>query len=213
LAKVTGPLFSSEARGKLGGLIYGTHRGTSVVRVKHAPAQPHTDLQLQVRSQAIDLARLWQTNENQAAWNEYAAQHPTSDGMGNSVRPSGFNCFVGLNTRARQLYQAPVDSPPILPPPVAPTDAIVTVDELIILYAWSLFGDPDDIVEIFIDGPHSAGRIGSLALAAFKESNRIGEFGVAHTVSTPGTYTSYLRTVSHLEATVSPWISFRTVVT
>lgn len=59
MAKVTLPLMSAEARGKVGGLIYNTWRGNSTVKIKKAPAQPRTARQLLIRAFATTCSRAW----------------------------------------------------------------------------------------------------------------------------------------------------------
>jgi len=77
MAKVIGPLHSSEARGRMGGLVFNTWRGLNVVKQSTSPANPRTIAQLNIRAIAVGQARGWQGESaaNQAAWDAYASTH------------------------------------------------------------------------------------------------------------------------------------------
>jgi hypothetical protein len=213
MAKVIGPLGSSEARGRVGGLIYNTWRGISTVKVKHAPCQPRTSLQLALRAIAITLVRLWASCVNKVDWNNYAAIHPYVDGMGNSIRATGANWYVALNTRLKRMGLAAVETPPA----VAAPNAIVGLDASCTSGSfsptWTAPSLAADGVDVWMDGPHSPGRKGSLAKANYLANWTGDQSGLGSVNALPGNYTLYARGISLVDGQVSVWVSKDIVVT
>lgn len=64
----------ADARGRFGGTVHSAWRGTRLVRVFRAPANPKTTDQLEVRRIFINLTRAWtvQGTETRAAWVSFA---------------------------------------------------------------------------------------------------------------------------------------------
>lgn len=211
-AKVVGPLFSSEARGRVGGLIFNTWRGVATVKAKVAPAQPRTSLQLAVRAIAVKLARLWASNANQGDWDTYAYNHPTTDGMGNSVRATGANWYVALNTRLLRVPLAAVETPPVVAAPAAAAAFVLTGGAGSLGATWTAMGSTLRC-ELWVDGPHSAGRKGSLPKAKFKDrpEGSTGTYDFGSPLK--GAYTVFARAMSETDGQVSPWVSGSALVT
>ena len=60
MAKVTGPLFALDARGKLGGaIVYSSWRGINSVRRLVKPANPQSDEQTAIRDLITDASGAW----------------------------------------------------------------------------------------------------------------------------------------------------------
>ena len=213
MAKVVGPLYGSEARGKVGGLIFNSWRGFATVKAKHAPAQPQTIKQLAVRAVAITCARAWQLLATTALWNEYARTHPLVDWTNSPKRLTGANWYVMLTTRLLRLGIAAVPTPPEVaaPDPVTGLTAVgaaasVTVD-------WATPAAHTNSVEIWFDGPHSAGRLGSLKAAKYNCSPWGDEGGLTISGLQAGVYTVYVRVTSRTDGQVSPFVAATAVVT
>lgn len=88
MAKVTGPLFSVDARGKIGdSLVFMGWRGLKTVRSYTVPANPQTEEQMRVRDNFTTAVGMWSnlTGADQFAWRNLAAGQAYS----------GFNDFVG----------------------------------------------------------------------------------------------------------------------
>lgn len=88
MAKVTGPLFSVDARGKIGdSLVFMGWRGLKTVRSYTVPANPQTEEQMRVRDNFTAAVAMWSdlTGADQTAWRNLAAGQAYS----------GFNDFVG----------------------------------------------------------------------------------------------------------------------
>lgn len=212
MAKVIGPLHSSEARGRMGGLVYNTWRGVATVKAKHAPSQPRTSLQLAVRAVAISLSRLWASCVNQASWNAYAALHPTVDGMGNSVRATGANWYLALNTRLKRMGTAAVETAPTVAAPAAIEGFGAQLSSGAYSPTWTAPTLAADGVEVWADGPHSPGRIGSLAKARYLSFWTGDQSGLGSVAAALGSYTLFARGVSLVDGQVSVWVSKDIVV-
>lgn len=212
MAKVIGPLHSSEARGRMGGLVYNTWRGVATVKAKHAPCQPKSTLQLAVRAIAITLCRLWAACPYQADWNAYAYAHPTTDQMGNSVRATGANWYLALNTRLGLAATPPVQTPPVVAAPAAPAGFGLVGAAGGMTASWTPLA-ATELCELWKDGPRSAGRIASLPRARFHDRPE-GTLGTYVFIGLqPGTYTIYARTMSQDDGQVSTYVSATAVVT
>lgn len=208
MAKVIGPLFSTEARGRVGGLVYNTWRGISYVKAQCAPAQPRTARQLAIRSFTIRLVRLWQSLPvlTMDAWNEYARTHLLTDGMGVGKRLTGCNWFVGLNLR---LIDMGLTINTIPPPGVAPDPPLLFqaadgVNESVL--TWTPTAGAALTFQIFKVGPHSPGVLGKIERAKFVVYNP-GEDGTITIASLgPGTYDFFARAMHESNGQVSTWV-------
>lgn len=185
----------------------------ATVKAKHAPAQPRSSLQLAARARAVDLSRTWAANAHTTAWNDYAAAHPYLDGMGLTIRATGLNWFLGCNSRLVAAGQTQIDEPPATPAPSAPTGVTATGGANQITVAWTDPGAADDYVDIWLDGPRSAGRKTSIARI---KHNQFALGNAADPVITglqPGTYTVWIRSFSKYTGLVSAWVTASCVVT
>lgn len=213
MAKLIGPLHSSEARGRMGGLVYNTHRGMATVKAKHAPCQPRSALQLKARGIAVNLARTWAASSNQAAWNAYAAAHTYLDGMGLTIRATGLNWYVALNSRLNALLLGSVDTPPVVAAPGPVVNLALTPGAGQISAAWDGPAGADLRIELWLDGPHSAGRHGSLPKARLNSQPEAASSPKVITGLLAGTYSVYVRTLSEDDGQVGTWNTDSCVVT
>ena len=213
MAKVVGPLYSSEARGRVGGLVFNPWRGAAVVKAKHAPTQPRSSLQLSIRALAVKLSRLWASNAFHDAWDSYAYDHPSVDGMGVSIRATGANWFLALNTRLLLAGYTPIEEPPSAPAPNAVVGFTANGDVRSLTVSWTYPTAAEPLVQIWFDGPHTAGRKGSLARRKFKVRYVGNETETEIIDLQPGTYTVFANTLSSSQGLVSPSVSADATVT
>lgn len=207
MAKVVGPLHASEARGKMGGLVYNSWRGFATVKAKHAPAQPQSTKQLLVRAICVVSARAWALLSTQALWNAYAQTHTLVDWTNSPKRLTGANWYVMLSTRLLKRAIAVVTTPPIVAAPAALTTLTATDAGDHIEVDWTPLLSATNNVEIWIDCPHTAGRSGSLPRALYNMDG-VGTVGAANTGPCPvGRYTIYARVISITDGQVSPFLS------
>lgn len=207
MAKVVGPLHASEARGKMGGLVYNSWRGFATVKAKHAPAQPQSTKQLLVRAICVVCARAWALLSTQALWNAYAQTHTLVDWTNTPKRLTGANWYVMLSSRLLKRSITVVATPPIVAAPAALTTLTAVDAGDHIEVDWTPLLSATNNVEIWIDGPHTAGRAGSLPKALYNMDGT-GTVGAANTGPCPvGRYTIYARVISITNGQVSPFLS------
>lgn len=100
MARVTGPLFSLDASGKVGGaLVFSRWKGRSYVRRLVIPSNPKSGSQLGMRAMIAFLSQQWQnlTSANQASWQTLA----------DATNISPFNAYVQFNQRNWRNFLAP----------------------------------------------------------------------------------------------------------
>jgi len=99
MAKVTSPLHSERASGKLDGLVYYTWKGINVVRNWVVPSNPRTTPQQNVRNTFAGVAQMWGTldAEQQQAWEDYALNSIFRTPNRDIPYPTGFSAFMSLN--------------------------------------------------------------------------------------------------------------------
>ena len=209
MAKVLSPLGSSEARGALGGRIYNTWRGISTVKDKHAPAQPRSQKQLNVRAINTYLTRYWQLiDQNERdSWNTYATIHTETDGMGSTKRLSGLNWFCRCNTRLLLHAYPAVDTAPVAAAPNSPLAFVAADGVLSSALSWTPTEGNDIAIIIFVFGPHSKGRLGKFQQAKFVTAAS-GEFGETSLINLlPGRYSVFAAMMSETNGLMSPLVS------
>jgi len=68
-------------------------------RTRAMPTQPRTAAQTAVRANLTEVSRAWGqlTDADRAAWNSYAASHPRTDSLGQTIVLTGHMMFVAIN--------------------------------------------------------------------------------------------------------------------
>lgn len=214
MAKVTGPLHSSEARGRMGGLVYNTYRGTSTVKASCSPAQPRSTKQLRIRALGMSLSRGWQslTAVQRTGWNSYAAAHTEVDGMGNPKRMTGANWYIRLNSRLLQLgLTTSPTAPTVVAPSTPATFSAATGSGSCVCTFTSI--SASDRLWIHDDGPHSVGRHAQLPRATFATA-ALGTTGTCNSGTLAvGNHDLFARVVSASTGLSSQWVSANVAIT
>jgi hypothetical protein len=209
MAKVTGPLHSSEARGSLGTLTYNTWRGIATVKIRKGPAKEFTDDQKAVRALTKLCTISWKaiTDAQRAAWNNYATTHQDCDWQGNPIRLTGYNWYVRINVR-RQLVGGAIS---VTPPTLELAHCIKNLSAhktfIAIVINWDDQGaySPATLYyEFYIVGPHSAGASPSVKMADRKSYEDYSVLGKAYIPPSVGLYTIYARPI-HSQGVVGGW--------
>jgi hypothetical protein len=215
MAKVTSPLFSSEARGRVGGVVYNTWRGLATAKCKIAPAQPRTARQLAVRAYLTTLSKAWksQSDANRALWNLYAVDHPRTDWSGSSVRSTGLNWFLALNSRRLDQGLALVATPPIVDGPANVAAPVLTGGVGTLSLAFTAYGGTATQIEAYLYGPRSAGVIPRFTKAKFKSRGPGETTPFVITALGAGLYTVWYRAVSETDGQASAFIELSATVT
>jgi hypothetical protein len=215
MAKCMNPAFSSETRGRVGGIVYNTWRGARTVKVKTAPAQPRTARQLVIRAFCTTIARRWAilTAPQREGWTTYANAHPGSDWTGSPKRATGLNWFVQLSVRLLDMAKAVVDTAPITVAPPNVIALVCTGGSGQISCAFTPAGGTTTTIDLWTHGPRSAGVISTIV----KAKHRLyapGETSPAVIPTLPaGLYTVYARNVDEVTGLASQWVSATATVT
>lgn len=94
-----GQIGISEARGKVGGVVFLRTTAGAVMRQKVSPVQPRTVQQLAVRSTFSTIAQAWRglTALQRAVWIENAPNVQHTNVFGDNMPLTGFGLFTRLN--------------------------------------------------------------------------------------------------------------------
>lgn len=207
MAKLLDPLRSSEARGKVGGVIYNTTRGIKYAKVFTSPAQPRTARQLIIRAYMLTCTRAWAslTGAQRQSWNEWAALHPIIDWTGNPVSASGFNWYCALSVRLLDQAKTVVATPPSVNGPNTPVMLILTGGVGTLSWTFTPATGTGITIDMWTQGPMSAGRLGKLQHARHRIYAPGETSPVALASLTPGFYTAWTRFLSETDGQASSW--------
>lgn len=215
MAKVTMPLMSAEARGKLGGIVFNTWRGKSTVKCKKAPAQPRTARQLIMRAFATTCARAWATLTQvvRDGWTNYANDHPDTDWTNSPKRLTGLNYYLRCASRCLDMgFTAPAAAPTITAP--ANVAALVaTGGSGSISCAFTPYGGTATQIDVWLQGPKSAGRLGSIIKAKHKAYGPGETSPLVMSGLSPGLYAVFARGVSETVGLASLFVETTATVT
>ena len=110
----------SVLSGKLGGTVFARNRGGAYARSYAIPTRVTSDSAQQVKA-AFTAASRGYANLSAAqiaAWDQYGAENPVSNRIGQLITLKGQSWYVGCNSRLIITGDTPIDLPPILPSPV-----------------------------------------------------------------------------------------------
>jgi hypothetical protein len=122
----------AEIRGSLGGSVFARNRGGAYVRNRSVGINPQSVDQVRVRQVFSDLAVLWSstlTESQRDAWEQYAANVPLINPLGEARQVTGLNMYVRSNALLLDTGGTRVDDAPTeftVGPSFTPT---ITVDE------------------------------------------------------------------------------------
>lgn len=215
MAKVTNPLFSSEARGRVGGIVFNTWRGAHTVKVKISPAQPRSARQTAVRAYVTTLSKAWAvlSDAQRLAWTEWANAHPLTDWAGTKLRSTGLNVFLALNSRKLDQSLLMNPAPPTSAAPINPANMVITPGAGTMSIAFTAYGGTATQIEAYLYGPHSAGRAPTFVKAKFKQRGPAETTPLVITGLIAGLYSVYLRAVSETDGQASAFVTANTTVT
>jgi hypothetical protein len=217
MAVVTQPLASAEARGSVGGLTYNTWRGRHTVKTRTAPAYSPGGAREAQKNIVQAAGQRWQTltDEQRAAWTNYANLHPDVDWTGQPKRLAGYHWYVRIQTRLKLTGLAYIDEPPVTTCHCDISALRCETWEGSFDFIWTPYtsdGETHYYVELWLAGPFSAGRHPTLHDAKRKLAwVLIDEEYVFHSL-TPGYYTGFARPIRD-NGVAGPFSSCRGQVT
>jgi hypothetical protein len=98
MALLKSTIFSS-IRGSIAGTTYAQNRYGMYARSRTVPVNPDSSRQNTVRSTLAIVSQTWRTltDAQQLSWDNYAAETPIVNKLGDTIYMSGFNAFVKTN--------------------------------------------------------------------------------------------------------------------
>lgn len=147
--------------GSIAGTTYSHNRAGQYTRNRRSPVQPvGTGRRASIRSWFGASSTAWAalSAANQAAWIAYAAAHPITDALGQSITLTGHQMFVAVATALQNVGVAIPSIPPVGSATTAPVASVFTVTHLgVITITLSGSGSASDFILIAFSGPQSAG--------------------------------------------------------
>jgi hypothetical protein len=148
--------------GSLGGQTSSHNRAGQYRRARRAPTQPvGTGRRGIIRAAFGAASSGWSgiTDAQRAAWASYADGTPYTDALGQSIRLTGHQMFVAVNTQLQNCGVAINPVPPISNVTIAPTVSGVTLTHLGVgTLTLNAGGLATDFVLIAFSKPQGAGR-------------------------------------------------------
>ncbi len=114
MAKVQyGPLVS-DARNKVGGVVFTKSHAGNITRKKVSPTQPRTTCQLNVRADFTGASKGWGglTDAVRAAWIAFAQGHPVKDVFGATMTLTGHQMYVRITRSLATIGLPALPVPP-----------------------------------------------------------------------------------------------------
>jgi hypothetical protein len=200
MAKVLGPLFSQEARGRVGGLVYNTWRGLHTVKTHIDPEHEDDPLRQAHKNIVTAAGKRWQTISaaQRAAWDHYATQHLQPDWSGTPVRLAGFHWYVRIQTVRQDCRRGYNDDPPGPLPFNSITSCTAEQGEFDLVIAWNLALEPIPglwFMDIWKSKALSAGRSPTIHDATRCWLDDAGAYVAYIEYPGAGTYTFFYRLI------------------
>jgi len=211
MSKLTEPLYSQEAHGRVGGVIYRTHRGAATASVMPSVHSRHSALVSRTLTKMAPARRRWRlmNKADRSVWNRQVKNYKHRYQYGIDPKWSGFNWWIHCALIASYVGVVHLGKPPSEPlashlltlnPIQAGAAIAVQYTHFLGPTIWSHW------IEVRIMGPHSPGRQPRL-----KDCKRAGSWllGFAPFIlvnEIPGVYTLYARTVDS-QGLTSPHIT------
>jgi hypothetical protein len=137
------------------------NRAGQYYRNRRAPVQPvGTGRRAFIKSAFSAASTAWAslTAANQAAWIAFAAGHPITDSLGQSITLTGHQMFVAVGTQLLNVGSALPTIPPVSTAVAAPVVTVFTVTHLgVITLTLTASGGASDFILLGFAAPVSAG--------------------------------------------------------
>jgi hypothetical protein len=120
MAKYIG-LLSSDARGKLGGIVLSRSRSGTTLKAKTTPKKPVTPAQVSAQASLANAHLAWQTltADNRTTWAVVAATITWTNSLGGTYSPTGQQLYIQAFINANMQSYVPPDEYPDDPDPPA----------------------------------------------------------------------------------------------
>jgi len=149
--------------GSIAGTTHSHNRAGQYTRNRRSPVQPvGTGRRAFIRSRfgAASSAYGALTTSQQAAWQTFADSHPVVDSLGQSIKLTGHQMYVAVNTQLLNCLQAQVSTPPVsasvAPPVVTVFTAVASTG--VVTITMTVSGTASDFILVAFARPQSGGR-------------------------------------------------------
>lgn len=134
MAKYIGTL-TSDARGKVGGIVLTRARGGTTLKSHSIPTNPRSGFQGANRSTIAASNSAWRslTNANRTSWNLLAVQYLYTNSLAQTYSPTGQQLYAQAYYNASQFGEAVPATAPASPPSVAPITTCTIVNDGVVL--------------------------------------------------------------------------------
>lgn len=136
---------SSDARGKLGGIVFSRAVGGTTMKAHKVPLQPRTPNQQMQRSSFAGATSMWKqiNTSDRTSWATIAVQLTYINSLGQTYTPTGFQLFVQAYSNARYAGTYPFGTAPFTLPVIPSVDSITATNSgsTLVLEAF-LMGSP-----------------------------------------------------------------------
>lgn len=114
MAKILFTAFMADARGKVAGTVFSRNRGGAYTRTKVTPSNPQTSYQTTVRQRLAAFSASFRglTASQILAWNAAVQDFLSTNIFGNTIKKSGQQLYIGLNSNLELIGQAAIADPP-----------------------------------------------------------------------------------------------------
>ncbi len=211
MAKLTSPLYSVEAHGSVGSVVYRSHRGAAIASAKAAPHHAHSGPISDRLQHLCRAAHRWRGFglRQRYGWKFYARNRPRPPGGYPWKEATGFAIFLSCAIHLAMCHHPPQDDPP--PRPLLGTLTYMFATQhgtdIKVDYIYTTLPDPGILsIQINLAGPFTFGRN-----ARLKDSKRVANTPVdSYTIlagpRAAGVYTLFGRLVDR-QGLASPWLS------
>lgn len=211
MPKLKNPLFSQEARGGIGGLVYNTWRGINYVKTNTSPTGQGTEKRLAAQALVTQISREWAGigDTARALWAQYAIDHPVTSWTGAPLRLTGQNWFMRCNIQLAMQGNSHITSPPVVNAPDPVTGFTLSQDVADLFVDWTSPVAANLNIVVWLVGPLSQGITPKIERAQYQT-------GYGANAATPillkaaaptGRYTAFARVMDPATGLVSTWVS------
>jgi hypothetical protein len=151
----------SPSSGSQAGTTASHNRAGQYYRSRRTPVNPPgTGRRASIRSWFGAASSAWAslTFSQQAAWTAYGSAHPVTDALGQSIKLTGQQVFVSINTQLQNVGVAISSVPPISSSTTAPVASVTTFTHLgVMTITLSGTGAATDFILLAFSKPLSGG--------------------------------------------------------
>ncbi len=149
--------------GSIAGKTHSHNRAGQYTRNRRSPVQPvGTGRRAFIRAAFGAASTAWAglSSSQQAAWTTYADSHPITDSLGQSIKLTGHQMYVAINTQLHNVGSAASSVPPVSSVVVAPIVTVYTAvaSTGVVTITMTVTGGALDFILVAFARPQSSGR-------------------------------------------------------